>query len=132
MIFLACILTVHPAESRGVCKEVACSSWNYHSVKCRIDNPPGKVVYMAVARRESKSQCTFGQSFGYSSDTNFVWVRNGCRAHFQICFNVPSSGMWYDQLHCNKSLLIHLPISVLVWGFSRSRRTSNLTVMSLL
>ncbi|OWF54870.1 Zonadhesin [Mizuhopecten yessoensis] len=87
-------------DTNRVCKEVACSSWSYKHATCRIDNAPGDIITMALARRESRAACVYRQSFGFFPTGRLVWVKDGCRARFQVCFTLRSGACGYG---CGKN-----------------------------
>ena len=58
---------------------VTCESINNREQVCRVPRGPVRLV-----RQLSNSHCTQGQSWGFNSHNNTIWVRNGCRAEFRV------------------------------------------------
>jgi len=73
---------------------VSCSSWKFRDVDCQVHDAPGKITSVVVARKKSKSPCKSGKTFGFDKKNTIIWVKQGCRAIFQVCFRVRTSGIY--------------------------------------
>jgi len=49
--------------------------------------PSDNIQGVTVASRRSGSACTYGYSFGITSDNSGIWVNHGCRATFNVEYN---------------------------------------------
>jgi len=60
---------------------MTCESINYRSQECRVRGGPVRLV-----RQLSRppGDCIRGQSWGFNSRNNTIWVSNGCRAEFRV------------------------------------------------
>ena len=61
---------------------VSCSSQNYRHSRCPISGA-GQITSVFVQKKESKSACTRGSSYGVEGGS--IWVNRGCRARFFVC-----------------------------------------------
>lgn len=64
---------------RETTRTVVCESVNHGEASCRVG---GRIVEARVGRQLSKASCIGGQTWGY--DRDYVWVRGGCRAEFNV------------------------------------------------
>ncbi|KAK6190285.1 hypothetical protein SNE40_002191 [Patella caerulea] len=71
------------SANRPVCTDIQLSSRGYR-LKTEVFDDATSVVAMDVLKRKSRSTCTFGSSYGFHGNT--VWVNNGCRADFRVCY----------------------------------------------
>ncbi|XP_035827684.1 lectin ADEL-like [Aplysia californica] len=58
-------------------------SWSYEYSEKIVENTTW-VLNMTVVDRQSATECTLGESFGYQKAT--LWVNHGCRAAFKVCY----------------------------------------------
>jgi hypothetical protein len=61
---------------------VRCESWNYRYARCNLDARGGVRLMRVIA-----GNCRQGQSWGWSTGGNYVWVNRGCRADFQARYS---------------------------------------------
>ena len=64
-----------------------CSSHGYQYSRCQV---PGakRVESVNVATKYSSSDCNYGSGFGVIGAN--IWVHNGCRAKFNVCYKAVS------------------------------------------
>ncbi|CAG2227183.1 Delta and Notch-like epidermal growth factor-related receptor,Delta-like protein B,Fibropellin-1,Protocadherin Fat 1,Protein jagged-1b,Fibropellin-3,Coadhesin,Neurogenic locus protein delta,Protein crumbs homolog 1,Thrombospondin-2,Sushi, nidogen and EGF-like domain-containing protein 1,Protein jagged-1,Protein eyes shut,Delta-like protein 1,Protein jagged-1a,Delta-like protein 4,Neurogenic locus notch homolog protein 2,Protein crumbs,Neurogenic locus notch homolog protein 4,Sushi, von Willebrand factor ty len=73
----------------GQCLTVRCDSWQYARHECEVTGlTSNSLLYSMTLLKQyspiSDGECTDGYSFGYN--TTGVWVDDGCRADFSVCF----------------------------------------------
>ncbi|VDI50479.1 Hypothetical predicted protein [Mytilus galloprovincialis] len=73
----------------GQCLTVRCDSWQYARHECEVTGlTSNSLLYSMTLLKQyspmSDGECTDGYSFGYN--TTGVWVDEGCRADFTVCF----------------------------------------------
>jgi hypothetical protein len=56
-----------------------CESLNNREQVCHVPGGP-----VTLVRQLSDRNCIQGQSWGFNSRNNTIWVRNGCRAEFRV------------------------------------------------
>ncbi|XP_005099808.1 lectin ADEL [Aplysia californica] len=79
--FCFCHLPVRPTE----CQLLRVESWNYKYAEKMVTGA-ALFINMTVEDRQSAASCDLDKSFGFYNENSTVWVDNGCRADFNICY----------------------------------------------
>lgn len=79
-------LEVSDLESTELeCKEIKLSSWNWEYADTSFLER-GSVESMVIGKEDSPTGiCTYDEAYGFDYYT--VWVNNGCRAEFKVCYD---------------------------------------------
>jgi len=75
---VAAVVTLFASTVAARATTVTCESMNNREQVCRVPGGP-----VALVRQLSNRNCIKGQSWGFNSHNNTIWVRNGCRAEFR-------------------------------------------------
>ena len=67
---------------------IDCSSRDFAFARCSIPGA-GEITSLSVTRKYSRSSCTYDWSYGHQGGQ--VWVNQGCRAQFAVCYNTVSN-----------------------------------------
>ncbi|XP_063411307.1 lectin ADEL-like [Mytilus trossulus] len=86
--------TCYPLDSFGFsskpngCTSISCESWGWKYQECPVDNlGAGRVVSMTIISQ--RYYCNFGlDKVYYGWKRNMIYVNNGCRATFDVCYTV--------------------------------------------
>ena len=73
------------------CITQQCSSNGYALEVCKVGEVPstGRIISVDVQNRLSNSNCKLNESYGYNDIS--IWVDEGCRADFKVCYQQFSS-----------------------------------------
>ncbi|XP_035827685.1 lectin ADEL-like [Aplysia californica] len=83
LVLFSVLTATQACEGPDVCNVIRMESWSYEYSEKIVENATW-VLNMTVVDRQSATECTLGESFGYQKAT--LWVNHGCRAAFKVCY----------------------------------------------
>ncbi|XP_005091612.2 lectin ADEL [Aplysia californica] len=79
--FKVCYLPVSPIR----CRVVKAESWSYKYAETYVVDA-ALFINMTIEDQQSAASCDLDKTFGFYNQNSTVWVNNGCRADFNVCF----------------------------------------------
>lgn len=111
LIFCSCGLHVIQGQA-STCINITCESFNYKKQDCEMEEAK-HIINASVFTKKSNSDCIYDNGYGFRD--NILWVNNGCRAIFKVCFSdketTQSTTKSSSMTHTVTTLPTDLPVS---------------------